>query len=291
MPDRLADADDAPEFTYSHPGMSRFRRALIRTVETASGQPMLRGLYRDWSSAPRTEEDVFQSALRLLRITPRHHWQAPAARVPETGGLLLVANHPYGIVDGLALGHLGMRLRGNVQILTHSLLCQPAEIAPHLLPIDFTGTPQARRTSAQSRRHAIDLLEAGKVVAIFPAGGISTANRPLRGTAHDAKWHGFLARLATIPGVTTLPVCFEGQNSRLFQIASHISYPLRVALIFHETRRLIGRKLDIHIGPPIPADTLSLLPKDTIVPTLRKHTMNLRQAADDVFKWPKHITW
>ena len=89
---------------------------------------------------------------------------------------LMGRNHPFGIVDGLALGHLGLRLRGNVQILTHSVLCQPAEIAPHLLPIDFSGTAEARRASAQSRKLAMDLLAAGKVVAIFPAGGISTAS-------------------------------------------------------------------------------------------------------------------
>jgi putative hemolysin len=291
MSDSTASADTAPDFTYSHPGMSRFRRGLIRAVEAASGQPMLRGLYRDWSSSQRSDEDVFQSALRLLQITPQHEWQVPAATVPETGGLLLVANHPYGIVDGLALGQLGMRLRGNVQIMTHSLLCQPAEIAPHLLPIDFSGNAQARRTSAQSRRHAIDLLDAGKVVAIFPAGGISTANRPLRGQAFDAEWHGFLSRLATISGVTTLPVFFSGQNSRLFQMASHISYPLRVALIFNETRRLMGRRLAMRIGAPLSADHLQNLPKSDIVPTLRKATMALRGGADDVFLWPKHVTW
>ncbi len=291
MSDSYAEAETAPDFTYSHPGMSRFRRGLIRAVEAASGQPMLRGLYQDWSAAPRSDEDVFEAALRLLQIRPQQDWQVPAAALPESGGLLLVANHPYGIVDGLALGQLGMRLRGNVQIMTHSLLCQPAEIRQHLLPIDFSGTAQARRTSAQSRRHAIDLLEAGKVVAIFPAGGISTANKPVRGQAFDAEWHGFLSRLATIPGVSTLPVFFSGQNSRLFQIASHLSYPLRIALIFNETRRLMGRRLDMRIGAPLTAESLQALPKAEVVPALRRATMALRGAADDVFVWPKHVSW
>lgn len=280
-----------PDFTYSHPGMSRFRRALIRLVETASGQPMLRGLYRDWSSAPRTDETVFDAALRLLKIEPQQEWHVPAATIPRTGGLLLVANHPFGIVDGLALGQLGMRLRGNVQIMTHSLLCQPAEIAPHLLPIDFSGTAQARRTSAQSRRLAIELLEAGKVVAIFPAGGIATANKPVRGQAYDAEWHSFLNRLATISGVTTLPVFFSGQNSRLFQIASHLSYPLRVALIFNETRRLMGCQPGMKIGAPIPAEDLQSLPRDTVANLLRSRTMALGGLGQDVFLWPKHVTW
>ncbi|NBE07487.1 hypothetical protein [Paragemmobacter ruber] len=291
MTDSFAAEDAGTDFTYSHPGQSPFRRALIRAVERASGQPMLRSLYRDWQAGPRRDETVFDAALRLLRIQPQATWHSPAAHIPQTGGLLLIANHPYGIVDGLALGQLGMRLRGNVQILTNSVLCQPPEIAPHLLPIDFSGTPEGRKTSGQSRRLAVELLTAGKVVAIFPGGGIATANAPFRGRAHDAEWHGFLGRLATIPGVTTLPVHFGGQNSRLFQIASHLSYPLRIALIFHETRRLMGRPLPMTVGRPITAHNLSGTPRTEIAAELRRRTMELGGQGDEVFIWPPHVKW
>lgn len=281
---------EVPAFTYSHPGMSRLRRGFIRMVERASGQPQLRELYLSWSRARQPHEDVFDAGLRLLGIAVRQHWHMPASAVPRSGGLLLVANHPFGIVDGLALGQIGMTLRGNVKVLTHSLLCQPPEIAPHLLPIDFGGTAQARRVSAQSRRQAIDLLEAGQVVAIFPAGGIATANAPIRGRAFDGEWHGFLSRLATIPGVTTVPVFFSGQNSRLFQTASHLSYPLRIALIFHETRRRMGRPIDVQIGEPIPAEALMRLPRDAVAPYLRRCTMALGTWGDECFVWPTNLT-
>lgn len=281
----------APGFTYSHPGQSAFRRALIRSVERATGQPMLRNLYLDWAAAPPPGETVFDAALRLLRIGAEPVWHAPAGAIPASGGLLLVANHPFGIVDGLLLGQLGMRLRGNVQILTNSVLCQPPEIGPHLLPIDFSGSAEARRASARSRRLAVDLLVAGKVVAVFPAGGIATANAPLRGPALDAPWHGFVGRLATEPGVTTLPVFFEGRNSRLFQIASHLSYPLRIAMIFHETRRLMGARIAMHIGAPLGPEDLARLPKDEVAPHLRRQVMHLGGQGDEVFRWPAHVTW
>lgn len=285
------DQDTTPEFTYSHPGQTTFRRGLIRMVERLSGQPMLRNLYLDWSANPRRDETVFDAALRLLRIAPHCTWQTPKAAIPQSGGLLLIANHPYGIVDGLALGQLGMHLRGNVQIMTNSVLCQPRELTPHLLPVDFSGTAQARKASGQSRRLAVELLTQGKVVAIFPGGGISTANAPLHGPAHDAEWHSFLGRLATIPGVTTLPVHFAGQNSRLFQIASHLSYPLRIALIFHETRRLMGKALRMTVGSPITADDLRALDRADIAPMLRQQTMALGNRPDEVFVWPSHVRW
>ncbi|GAB1364485.1 GNAT family N-acetyltransferase [Rhodobacter sp.] len=303
QPDALQPPLPAPacapvpvRFTYSHPGQSPFRRGLIRAVERASGQPRLQNLYADWAAhGKRDGESVFEAALRLMNVTMRIEGEAALAALPRDGGLLLVANHPYGIVDGLAIGHLGMALRGNASIMTNSLLCRVPEVDPHLLPVDFSDTPQARRLTGETRRRAAALLAEGNVVAIFPAGGVATANHPLHGRAVDPAWHPFVGRLATMPGVTTLPVHFRGQNSRLFQLASHLSYPLRVALIFHETRRRIGRMLDLRLGMPIPAAELARLDRGSVANDLRRRTMSSARPApedpDEVFNWPAHITW
>ena len=302
MFDALATFDTLPaapqaDFTYAHPGQSRFRRNLIRAVEVLTGQPKLRRLYLNWAWSDRLPGvPVFAAALRQLDIRPRISAGAEhLSQVPAAGGLLLVANHPFGVVDGLTLGHLGMQLRGNVRILTNSLLCRVPEIDPYLLPVDFSGTPEARRLTAETRRKAASLLAAGNVVAIFPAGGVATANKPLAGRAVDSPWHPFVGRLATIPGVTTLPVHFSGQNSRLFQIASHTSYPLRVALIFHETRRRIGRPIELRVGAPVPADEIARLDRDQITAELRRRCMALAAPAlpdpDEVYNWPSRIKW
>ena len=296
----LVDSDwsvpAVPRFTYSHAGQSRFRRGLIRSVERLSGRETLQALYLDWARHGRvTGESVFEAALRLLDVRTEITGAAHLKQVPETGGVLLVANHPYGILDGLALGRLGMQLRGNVHILTNSLLCQVPEIAPHLLPVDFSGTPEARRLTGVTRRRAVELLAAGKVVAMFPAGGVATANAPVRGRACDAEWHPFLSRLATVPFVTTLPLYFHGQNSRLFQIASHLSYPLRVAMIFHETRRRMGLPLGLTLGSPLAAEALARLPRAEVATTLRRLTMGLAPQPhadpDEVYRWPAHVKW
>ncbi|TAG11782.1 MAG: glycerol acyltransferase [Rhodobacterales bacterium] len=285
-----------PNFTYSHAGQSRFRRSLIRAVERLSGRPRLHQIYCDWqANDQRAEESVFAAALRLLDVRLQIEGEGHLHRIPTNGGLLIVANHPFGILDGLTIGQLGMRLRGNAQILTNSQLCQVPEIAPHLLPVDFSGTPEARRLTSATRRRAAELLAAGKVVAIFPAGGVATANKPVKGRAVDAEWHPFVGRLATLPGVTTLPVHFTGQNSRLFQIASHLSYPLRVALIFHETRRRMGSPLRLTVGEPIAATDLEALARDKVASHLRRQTMALAgpqaRNLDEVFIWPAHVKW
>lgn len=295
--DDLSPMPPQVSFTYSHPGQSPFRRALIRTVETLTGQPKLRRLYLDWATCEKHPgEPVFDAALRKLGIRAVvRGGDQHLARVPRKGGLLIVANHPFGVIDGLALGQLGMRLRGNVRILTNSLLCRVPEVDPHLLPVDFSGTAQARRLTAETRRRASELLAQGKVVAIFPAGGVATANRPLRGRAVDSPWHPFVGRLATVPGTTVLPLHVAGQNSRLFQIASHTSYPLRVALIFHETRRRMSRPIEMTIGAPIAAETLEKLEKTEIAQHLRRACMDLAAPGladpDETFVWPSHIRW
>lgn len=296
----LHQPQPAPQFTYSHSGQSRFRRGLIRTVERLSGRPRLHRMYCDWAAGgQRPGESVFDAALRLLDVRLQIEGEDHLARIPATGGLLIVANHPFGILDGLTIGQLGMRLRGNARILTNSLLCQVPEISPHLLPVDFSGTPEARRLTSATRRRAGELLAEGQVVAIFPAGGVATANAPVKGKAYDAEWHPFVGRLATIPGVTTLPVHFSGQNSRLFQIASHLSYPLRVALIFHETRRRMGMSLRLTVGAPISCSDLDRLARTDIANHLRRQTMGLAGSEtgdrntdlDEVFIWPSHVKW
>jgi len=297
-PESLVAANSVtpPNFTYSHAGQSRFRRSLIRTVERLSGRPKLHRMYVDWQiRGQRSDETVFAAALRLLNVKLQIAGEQHLAQLPATGGLLIVANHPFGILDGLTIGQLGMRLRGNAQILTNSQLCQVPEIAPHLLPVDFSGTPEARRLTSATRRRAAELLADGKVVAIFPAGGVATSNSPVKGPACDAEWHPFVGRLATIPGVTTLPVLFSGQNSRLFQIASHLSYPLRVAMIFHETRRRIGRTLRLTVGAPISVADLETVARNDIARYLRRKTMSLATKKnfdpDEVFLWPEHVKW
>ncbi len=295
----LASTPEPPQpvrFSYSHPDQPAFRRHLIRAVERVSGQPRLQSLYDGWAAGgKRPGESVFDAALRLLHLHPRIEGAEAMHRLPQQGGLLIVANHPFGIVDGLTVGQLAMRLRGNGRIMTNSLLCRVPEIDPHLLPVDFSGTAEARRLTARTRQTAADLLQDGKVVAVFPAGGVATANRPLRGRAVDAPWHPFVGRLATLPGVTTLPVHVRGQNSRLFQIASHLSYPLRIALIFHETRRRMGRMVDLRLAPPIASADLQSLDRSAVAAELRRRTMALARPElddpDEVFTWPRHIRW
>lgn len=280
-------------FSYSRPEQPWWQRALIRTVERLSGQPGMERLYRSWSAARPEGENIFAAGVRLLGFsidTNLEGW----AKVPRSGPVLFVANHPFGVADGLMLGDLVTRVRPDAKIMTHSLLCQPPEARDFLLPVDFGGTKEAQTTSVLTRRRTMDWLNAGHAVMVFPAGGVATAQKPLTGPALDLPWHPFIARLSRVRGLTVVPVYFHGQNSRLFQIASHLHYLLRVGLVFHETARRVGARFKVTVGDPVAASHLnSLADRNAVVDDLRRRTVTLGGAeaplADAVYQWPSYV--
>ena len=277
-------------FTYANKDQSWFRRNLIGTVERLSGSHSLEQLYYDWVALG-AEGNPFDVAMEKLRFKMVLDGTSRAS-VPREGGLLLIANHPFGIADGLALGWLATQLREEVRILTHSLLCRAPEFQPFLLPVDFAETSEARRRSATTRRMATDLLKSGGAVVIFPGGSVATSNQPLRRPAAELPWHPFVTRLALTEDTTVLPVHVHGENSSMFHLASHLSYPLRVALLFRETRRRMGGDMHLTLGAPMGPQELAQLPRSDMADTLRRRCLELGHAdPDETFVWPSYIKW
>lgn len=280
-------------FSYSRPEQAWWKRAFIRLVEKLSGQPAMEQLYRNWAAAKPEAENIFAAGVRLLDFKVETN-EAGWAKVPRTGPVLFIANHPFGVADGLMMGDLVTRVRPDAKIMTHSLLCQPPEARDYLLPVDFGGTKEAQATSLLTRRRTMDWLNAGHAVVIFPAGGVATSQKPFSGKALDLPWHPFIARLARLPGLTIVPVYFHGQNSRLFHIASHLHYLLRVGLVFHETARRIGDSFKVTVGEPFSS---SLLPatgeRANVVDELRRRTVclggNDAPPAHLAYEWPRYV--
>lgn len=290
LPDAPAERQVGPMFTYSTPDMPWFRRTLIRTVERLSGRAGFERLYREWQKKPRDPEDsIFTQAIGELGLTADISAEE-LARIPESGPLLVVSNHPYGIIDGLFIGHLMASVRKDVKLICHSLLCQPQEARDALLPIDFGAGPEARRTSAETRRKAVEWLDQGHALIIFPAGGVATSVTPLARNAADFEWHPFVSRLARRPGVKTLAIYVAGRNSRLFQLASHLSYALRVALIFFETKRKMNKPVTVRVAEPVECASMG---KGDVVAWLRERTYAMAEPggpeADEVFVFPSRI--
>jgi len=238
-------------FSYATAADPPVKRGLIRLVECATGQPKLKRMYIDNQRNPRPNESFFAAAVRKLALDVRYD-SAALAKIPDTGPVVIVANHPYGVLDGIVISWLVEKVRRDFLVLTNAVLMRAPELRDFVLPIDFSGTAEATETNVKSRAAARAHLERGGVVIVFPAGGVSTAPDKLgKQPAIDSRWQPFVGALIQRAKATVVPVWFGGQNSRLFQIASHVSFSLRVSLIFHEVKARIGTMLPVVIGAPI----------------------------------------
>nr|WP_245396723.1 lysophospholipid acyltransferase family protein [Jiella sonneratiae] len=222
-------------------------RGLCLGLEALSGRRRLESLYRDYLRDP-ARGDFFAEAIARMNVGLSARG---TSRIPRTGPLAVVANHPFGAMDGIALGCLLGRVRGDVRIIAHSALARVPELAEKLFAIDFSGTREAERANIRARAGALAHLKGGGCLMVFPAGGVMTTPHPLSRRAVELDWGPLSARLIMRSGATVLPIHVPGQNSRLFQIASHMSQSLRYALLFHEAARTIDGKIAMTIGRPI----------------------------------------
>ena len=243
-----------PIFTFADGEMGPISNTLIRSIERFSGQPRIRKLYFDYVEEDRPYASFWADALDKLNIKIDLQRDA-GAMIPHTGPTLVVANHPYGVIDGLVLCALMAEVRSDYKIITHRVLKQAPATMDKILPIDFDETEAALATNIETRQQAAEYLKQGGAVIIFPAGAISFAPN-LVGDAYDKEWKTFAAKLATQPDTVTVPFLFDGQNSLLFQAARKISLTLAYSLMFREICKLMGTTVSLTMRPPVHATEL-----------------------------------
>jgi putative hemolysin len=267
-------SNQTDRFSYATEDDPRLKRLLIRAVERMTGQPHLKRLYDEHRINPVPGESFWAAAIRNLKLKVTCNEDA-LAQLPAAGPLVIVANHPFGVLDGLIISYLTSKIRSDFLVLTNSVLYQADEIREHLLPIDFAETKEALGTNLKSRAAAKAHLIKGGCLVIFPAGGASTVPKPWSKRAVDAEWKNFSARLIVSAKAPVVPVYFAGQNSRLFQIASHISLTLRLSLFFKEVYDKIGSEIQVRVGGVIPYKELEHLDRKNLMEYLRKATYAL----------------
>jgi len=243
------------ELSYVNDSDRLWKRLLIAAIEDLSGRLRVLPAYRHWRrDASASEQQGWQSLLAL--VGTRLQIDAPAGyHVALRQPVVIIANHPFGIPDGVALMAVAERIGRPYKILVHSDLMRIPEVAAVGLPVDFSRTKSAAATNLRTRAAAYDLLQGGGTVVIFPAGAVATAHRVF-GKAQDFAWQPFVGRLIRRSGAHVLPIYIEGQNSALFQLASRWSETLRLALIVSEARRQIAATIRLRIGPPVAAAEL-----------------------------------
>jgi putative hemolysin len=277
MPDTLS----VEEFSYAAPGDPPFRRFVIQVIERMTGQPYLRWLYDDYRAHRPGGQTFWDSAIRRLELKVDYD-NAKLAAWPKTGPLVVVCNHPFGVLDGLVSCHIVAKVRTDFRILTNSVLYRAEEIRPYLLPIDFAETKEALQTNLKSRAEAKAHLIGGGCLIIFPAGGVSTTASVWDKRAVDTEWKTFTVRMITQARAPVAPLYFAGQNSVLFQLVSHLSLTLRLSLLFNEVHNKIGSEIRVAVGDVVPYAALaSISDRHAFMQRLRDMTYALGAGVSD----------
>jgi putative hemolysin len=246
------------ELSYANARDPKLKRWFIRSIEGLSGRDRYTRLYEIWRNDIVGKTDrVFGKMLDLINVELKVQGTWPPENIPE-GPIVMVANHPFGIGDGIAVLALAEQLGRPFRVLINNELLKVPEMAPYSLPVSFEETKEALALNMQTRHEALRLLKEGVTVVIFPAGGVATAKKGF-GRAEDLPWKMFPAKLIQAAKANVVPVYFEGQNGRLFHLASKISLTLRVSLLIREFRRLSGSAISARVGPMMAWEELSTL--------------------------------
>lgn len=233
-------AYDHGKLSYAGTFTNPIKSNIIRALEWATGKlHLLRLIRRFEREGVETGQAFFAHALQVMDIridTPA----AQIARIPSSGPLVVVANHPHGLVDGIILADLIGRVRTDYRILTRSLLTDVPEVADFMIPVPFAHEADARERNLEMRRLAMAHLSAGGCIIVFPAGAVAASDTAF-GPAVEKSWSPFTGKMIRRSGATIVPVHFAGTNSRAYQIANQISATLRQGLLLHEVVHALGK--------------------------------------------------
>jgi len=241
---------DKRRLSYAGTFTNPYKAGTIRAIEWLTAKLRLLRLIRKFErqGAP-FGQPFWPQALEVMGIdvtTPAEQ----VARIPRTGPLVVVANHPHGLVDGMVMAELIGRVRTDYKILTRSLLTGVPEIEEFMIPVPFPHEEDARERGLQMRAACMDHLKRDGVIILFPAGKVA-ASDSFFGPAVEAEWNPFTAKMVMRSGATVLPIRFPGQNTRAYQIANQLSATLRQGLLLYEIKSSLNKPQAPIIGHPV----------------------------------------
>lgn len=240
------------------PGAARWPRPVLAPIERAFALTHLERLHARCQGADGVDA-FLERALQVLDVG--HGARAGLDLLPRTGPALVAANHPFGAIEGLVLAHVLRRVRPDVRILVNRVLGRIPELRELFLPVDLFGGRDAISGNARTLRDAIRWLEGGGMLAIFPAGEVSSLDLGERSVI-DPPWSPSIARMALRAGAPVCPAFFAGRNSTLFQVAGLLHPRLRTALLPRELVKKLGARVDLTFGEPIEPAELAALRDD-----------------------------
>ena len=253
------------------------QRLIIKLIENLTGKRKLEKMYNDYSLNQSDPIDFWSDIIRLMDIKVVNKSIEPLS-VPKTGSLLVIANHPFGIIDGLILCSLISQTRNDFKIMTHETLKFLPQLEKYILPVDFSNKKQNLKINLETAKNAKNHLKNKGALIIFPSGSVSTAKN-LKAEAQDDNWKLFPAKLIQQTQTDVLPIYFDGKNGLMFHLfASKIkNQTLKYSSYIYETRKKIGKEITIYSGNVIKYEKIARISdRKELIQFLKDTTYNLK---------------
>ncbi|MEL7254422.1 MAG: lysophospholipid acyltransferase family protein [Pseudomonadota bacterium] len=268
---------DRRSLTYANSFDAPFTSFCIRTIEWFTGKIAIVKMIKAFEKkgAP-TGQPFWRAALDTMGI-PLLTPQEEIDNIPQDGPVVVVANHPHGLVDGMILADLIGRRRTDYKILTRALLTGIDEVAAsYMIPVPFPHEPDAQRKYVEMRAQAMAHLKEGGLISVFPSGVVASSDT-MFGPAVEREWAVFTAKMIRQSRARVVPIFFPGANSRAYQMANRIAATLRQGLLLHEVVNSCNKPQKPVVGPALTDEQLELLHSDPrgFMAWLRDHTMSL----------------
>lgn len=178
-------------------------------------------------------------------------------RIPAKGRCLIVANHPTGIADGIAVFDAVRKRRDDAIFFANA---DAIRVAPRLgeaiIPVEWVTEKRTREKTRATLQAAKDAFEAERCVVMFPAGRLARVGPD--GSLTDPEWAQTAASLARKYDAPIVPIHVAGPTSKLFHLFDRFSQELRDITLFHELLNKKRGAFQLKVGKPIPASRLDI---------------------------------
>ncbi len=267
------------DFEIEGPVRNRLFRVARKPLEKVLSFNGLNNLYYD-ALEYETDQPFYDKLLERMNVN-YHITERDLERIPGKGKIVVVANHPFGGIEGIILASLLRSARPDSKILANYLLERIPELRECFFFVDPFGGREAARANLATMKKSIEWLRDDHVLGIFPAGEVAHFSMSKRKIV-ESPWSETVAGIVRKTGASVLPIYFDGTNGPFFQMLGMIHPRLRTAMLPNELLNKKDRDIDICIGKVISFSKLNSFESDKEMTSyLRQRTFMLQNRSGE----------
>ena len=240
-------------------------------LEKISKIDEIKSLYKINYEELKQSNNFWKKTLDILKI---NYIAENVDNIPKAGSSIIVANHPFGLLDGLIICSIICDVRKDYKILINDEVSQIDQIREYLLPIKFSKLTEDIKKNIISKKKAIEHVNSNGILITFPSGEVATSSL-IFNEANERRWKPLIGSIINKTNAAIIPVRFFGKNSLFFQTIGFVNNNLRRILFIRELLNKKNQTFKLSIGKKISSLNEERLNNRQIVDKLRSIVLNI----------------